>query len=159
MLVRLALESDADAVLDMGAANVAETCPGEEFEYEIARRTFQTYLNTSNPTIFVAEKNRELVGFLQAGWFTHLHRTGLFTVQQVLYVSPENRGTRAAVKLTKELIRWSAQLGADHIEGGNDNGFNSERTAGFLSHFGFEKVGYAMRLRLDGHSDERRQKE
>jgi len=45
----------------------------------------------------------------------------------------------------KQLIAWSEQLGAREIVGGNDNEFNSERTARFLEHFGFERVGYSMR--------------
>ncbi len=155
MFVRLALESDFEAIMRMGAANVSETCPGEGYDTAVVAETLQRYLDTANPTFFVCEREREVVGFLQAYMLAHDHRAGLYTVQKVLYVSPENRGTRAAVLLIKELIRWSELLGADRIEGGNDNSFQSERTAKFLSHFGFEQVGFAMRKRLEERSDGR----
>lgn len=152
MFVRLALETDMDAVVEMGRANVAETLPGEAFDRSVAEQTFIRYLDTANPTFFVCEKDREVIGFLQAQIWGYDYRAGLWTGQKVLYVSPENRGTRAAVLLMKHFIRWSEQLGADRIEGGNDNSFQSERTARFLEHFGFERVGFAMRKHL-GESD------
>lgn len=156
MFVRLAMEEDMGAVVEMGAANVAETCPGEDYDPVIAGETFWRYIDRANPTFFVCEHQRKVIGFLQAYMFDYDHRAGLYTTQKVLYVSPENRGTRAAVLLIKELIRWSIQLGADRIEGGNDNSFQSERTAKFLNHFGFEQVGFAMRKRLEERSDGRR---
>ena len=74
--------------------------------------------------------------------------SGLFTTQEVLFVRPEKRGSRAAVLLMKNLIAWSRKVGAKEIVGGNDNEFNSERTAAFLGHFGFKRVGYAMKMVL-----------
>jgi GNAT superfamily N-acetyltransferase len=62
-----------------------------------------------------------------------------------LFVKPEKRGTRAATLLTRQLIEWAEIIGAQEIVGGNDNEFNSERTARFLEHFGFRRVGIAMR--------------
>lgn len=153
MFVRLAMPEDMAAVVSMGGANVAETCPGEAFDPTIAERTFYAYLETANPTFFVCEQNRKVIGFLQAHIWGYDYRAGLFTAQKVLYVLPENRGTRAAVLLMKHFIRWSQQLGADRIMGGNDNSFRSERTAGFLEHFGFERVGFAMRKDLGENGD------
>jgi hypothetical protein len=66
-------------------------------------------------------------------------------VQQVLFVRSDMRGTRAAALLMQNLVAWSERLGANEIEGGNNNGFQSERTAKFLGLFGFERVGIAMR--------------
>jgi L-amino acid N-acyltransferase YncA len=71
--------------------------------------------------------------------------SGIFTVQEVLYVKPGSRGTRAAAQLMAEFVRWSDMLHARESFGGNSNGFNSERTARFLEHFGFRKVGYSMK--------------
>lgn len=149
MFVRLALDEDVEAIVEMARMNVRETCAGEDFDADYVRATFQRYLDRANPTFFVVEHSRQVIAFLQAYMFGYDYRAGLQTVQKVLYVKPENRGSRASSLLMKELIRWSREdLGADRIEGGNDNSFQSERTAKFLSHFGFEQVGYAMRLNL-----------
>ncbi|MCY0148307.1 GNAT family N-acetyltransferase [Hoeflea sp. G2-23] len=152
MFIRLALKEDVSSIVDMARANCDETCADEDFDAGMVHATFARYLETANPTFFVVEDHRQVIGFLQCYMFGYDYRAGLYTVQKVLYVKPEKRGTRAAVLLIKHLIQWSQQLGADRIEGGNDNSFQSERTAKFLSHFGFETVGFAMRKKLEEQS-------
>ncbi len=148
MFVRLALESEEDDIVEMGRLNCEETCHGDVYSPRRAHDLFQSYLKTANPTFFVVDDRQKPIGFLMARMNLYDHRDGFYTSQSVLFVRPEKRGTRAAVLLIKELIRWSKMLGADAIDGGNDNGFQSERTAAFLEHFGFERVGFAMRRRL-----------
>ncbi len=156
MFVRLALESDFDAIVEMGRQNCEETCQPDVFSSRRARERLAEYLATANPTFFVCEENREPIGFLMAYVVNYDHKDGFFTTQRVLFVRSERRGTRAAVLLMKELIRWSEMLGADAVEGGNDNGFQSERTAAFLGHFGFKNVGFAMRKDICGGQKEQR---
>ncbi|MCW4115672.1 GNAT family N-acetyltransferase [Aurantimonas sp. MSK8Z-1] len=152
MFVRLALDTDVEDIVRMGRANVFETktLDRDAFDEARLREVIQGYFDGANPTIFVVEHRRQVIAFLFATMNRYDYRAGLFTAQRVLYVSPENRGTRAAVLLIKELVRWSERLGAVEIKGGNDNGFQSERTADFLTHFGFERVGLSLTKRLDG---------
>jgi L-amino acid N-acyltransferase YncA len=149
MFVRLALEEDVDAIIAMSKIN-AQTRPTLKFNEARARATFQSYIDNASPTFWVCEENREVIGFFVGEFRAHYAFDGLFTVQDVLFVRPERRGSRAAVLLMKNFIAWSKRLGANEIIGGNDNEFNSDRTAQFLEHFGFERVGFAMRLALDG---------
>lgn len=145
MFARLALESDFDEIVEMARANAAETRSSLTFNEDRCRATLQNYIDLASPTVFVAEHNRQVVGFMQVDFYEYRAFDGLFTVQEVLFVKPDNRGSRAAVVLMKHFLAWSEQLGAKEIIGGNDNEFNSERTAKFLEHFGFRKVGFAMR--------------
>lgn len=149
MFVRLALDTDEDVVVEMARANIEETRPEITFNEEKCRASFLSYLLTASPTVFVVEHKREVVGFLLAEIMEYRAADGLFTTQEVMFVRPDKRGTRASVLLMKQLIAWSEQLGAIEIVGGNDNGFNSERTARFLEHFGFERVGFSMRRMLE----------
>lgn len=132
----------------MAHANCSETKQGEVYDEAVTRATIQRSFETASPTFFVVEHQRRVIGFLMAEIAGYDYRAGFYTVQKVLYVSPENRGTRAAILLMRELVAWSQRLGAAEIVGGNDNSFRSERTAGFLEHFGFEIVGYAMARKL-----------
>lgn len=159
MFARLALASDEDAVVAMIIADLAETCPGEPYDEAKLREGFHAYLATANPTIFVAEERRLAIGVLISRIVDFDYRAGFYVTQRLLYVSPENRGTRASVHLVRELIRWSQLIGAVRIDGGNDNDFQSDRTAAFLSHFGFRKVGNVMTLRLDGAGGQERRRE
>jgi L-amino acid N-acyltransferase YncA len=95
--------------------------------------------------MFVAEKDGIVIGLLVATLNEYRHAEGLYTTQEVIYVDEAHRGGRAATLLMKQLIAWSEEIGAIEITGGNDNGFQSERTAAFLEHFGFERVGFFMR--------------
>lgn len=150
MFVRLAVESDIDAICEMGRMNIEETRPEIGYDDFKCRETFYSYLDRADPTFFVVEHQRKVIAFLAAAIHDYRASDGLFTTQEVLFVRPENRGSRAAVLLMKHLIAWSEKLGAKEIIGGNDNSFNSERTAKFLEHFGFERVGFSMRLAVDG---------
>lgn len=148
MHVRLALISDCEAIVRMAREN--SVISQVEFDPMRVRETFSRYLRTAHPTFFVVARTPtgKAIGFLEATINGYDYRSGIFVCQKVLYVSPENRGTRAAVHLTKHLIAWAKSLNAVEIVGGNDNGFQSERTARFLEHFGFRRVGYAMAMAL-----------
>jgi L-amino acid N-acyltransferase YncA len=145
MFVRLALESDADTLVEMARMNAAETRASLTFNEDKMRETIRSYIDKASPTFFVVEERREVLGFLVADFYEYRAFDGLFTTQEVMFVRPDKRGTRASVLLMKNLIAWSERLGAKEIIGGNDNEFNSERTAKFLEHFGFERVGFSMR--------------
>lgn len=146
MQVRLALPTDANDIVEMGRMNMEQTRASLPYSEARLRQTIMDYLEHASPTIFVVEdRDGAVVGMLFCDFFEYPAADGLFTVQQVLYVRPEKRGTRAAALLMKELIAWSEKLGALEIIGGNDNEFNSDRTAKFLEHFGFKRVGYSMR--------------
>lgn len=145
MFVRLALEQDEDAIVELARMNCEISTPHLTFSPEKVRETVQNYLAYANPTMFVVEHNREVIGLLVATINEYRHATGLYTTQEVIFVAPAYHGSRAAILLVRELIRWSERLGAVEITGGNDNSYKSERTAKFLEHFGFEQVGFFMR--------------
>lgn len=145
MFVRLALEEDIPAIVDLARQNCELSTPYLTFSPERVVATCRQYLDTANPTIFVCEDKRKVIGMLVATISQYRQAEGLYTTQEVLYVDRAHHGSRAAVVLTKHLIAWSERLGAIEITGGNDNDYKSERTARFLSHFGFEHVGFFMR--------------
>ena len=144
MKVRFAELRDIEDIVAMSRHN-AETRPELKFNELRTRATIADYFVKASPSMWVAEDEGQVIGLLVADFAVYRAFDGLFTTQEVLYVKPEKRGSRAATMLMRTLIAWSDSLGAIEIMGGNDNEFNSERTAKFLSHFGFRKVGYAMR--------------
>lgn len=136
----------------MARANAYENRPDLGFDEEILTFTYYKYLATANPTIFLAEYNRTVVGFLMAYMYEYHHTTGLYTSQSVLYVEPEFRGHRAAAAavLLQRFVDWSESLGAREMIGGSDTGFRNESVARLLERFGFERRGYAMTRAADG---------
>lgn len=149
MFVRLGLDSDEDEFIVLARSAVDESARHVGFSEAKTRAIYRRYLDRANPTFFVVEEKRHVIGFLQATMGEYDFADGFFTTQQVLFVRPDRRGTRAAALLLSEFSRWSDQLGALENTGGNDNAINSELTARFLERFGFERVGFFMR-RLQG---------
>lgn len=148
MFVRLFDLPDMEAVVEMSRYNMTSTRPTLTFNEERCRETLESAVAHASPTIYVVEDKREVIGFLVADFFPHQAADGLYAVQQVLFVKPEKRGTRAATLLMRQLTTWAERIGCNEIIGGNDNEFNSDRTAKFLGHFGFYRVGHAMRRDL-----------
>jgi|SRR6185295_898386 len=149
MHVRLAMPEDIDIVVEMVKHQVEDTKADTIFDGRVVREQFANYLSAANPTIFVAANGDDKpIGLIWATVNGYEYRRGLRVFQRVIYVSPENRGTRAAVLLTKHLIQWAKGLGASEIVGGTAISFQPERTSRFLEHFGFRIVGNAMSLRL-----------
>lgn len=145
MFVRLGLDSDEDAFIDLARACAAEGVPHLAFNEEKMRATYRRYLMTAHPTYFVVEQDRKLIGFLKATISEYDFSDGIFTTQDVLYVHPAKRGTRAAALLLSQFCQWSDRLGAVENTGGNDNDLTSERTASFLERFGFKRVGFFVK--------------
>lgn len=145
MLVRLAVERDRAAYIELARQAVAESARHIPFRAERVSATFDSYLAEAHPTIFVAERGREIVGFMNATISEYTFADGLYTTQEVLFVRSDHRGTRAAAKLLRAFVDWSDRLGALESTGGNDNNLMTERTTKLLGRFGFEHVGHFMR--------------
>lgn len=145
MLVRLAIESDRPALRKMCCDAVIESVRGIAPDPAIIDETIDASFATAEPTFFVVERQRELVGFMMCSIGSYAFASGIFTTQQVMFVRPDMRGTRAAALLIRNLIAWSTRLGAKEITGGNNNGLYTEQTARLLEKHGFERVGVFMR--------------
>lgn len=141
MFARLIMPEDKDAVLDLAEMQVRETLPHLDFERDLAEETVEMSLKHADPTLFVVEDNREVIGYLMAMLESYAFTTGVFVVQEVLYVRPDKRGTRAAVHLIKEFVRWGEIVGAREWIFGVSNGFQPDRTARL-----FEKLTGAKRV-------------
>jgi L-amino acid N-acyltransferase YncA len=145
MFVRLALESDFPAIVEMARINASQTMAHHTFVPEKVYETCYRYIERANPTMFVVEHNRKVVGFMKASMSEYDFTDGFYTTLEVIFVLPENRGSRAASLLLREFISWSDRLGAKENTGGNDNEFHSEQTARFFEKHGFSRVGYFVR--------------
>lgn len=145
MLVRLTIEADRAALVELCVQAVEESVRGIPPDREIINETIDSSFATAEPTFFVVERQRELIGFMMASIGSYAFASGIFTTQQVMFVRPDMRGTRAAALLIRHLIAWSTRLGAKEITGGNNNGLYTEQTARLLEKHGFERVGVFMR--------------
>ena len=138
-------ERDRDTVLELGQAHVAERAPHLRWDEWRANRQIDLALAKANPTIFVAEEDDEVVGYLLAVRVDFAACAGFYVECQLLYVRPDKRGSRAAAKLFAGFVRWAELQRAEEI-------FASiwDRPSGarWLRRFGFEPAGQQMRRRV-----------
>ncbi len=152
MLVRLAIERDREALRILGRMQVEETQPHLVWSDERANATWGRYLVGGNPVFFVVEDCRELVGYLYALSVDYGFTCGFFVTQEVIYIRPDKRGTRAAAMLVRAFNEWADRLQPNEVFAGVANGFKQERTTRFFEHFGFTRVGQYLR-RIPGVRD------
>jgi len=146
LLVRLALEDEADACVELARMQTAETLPHIPFCESRARETFKRYLDTANPTIFVCEgADRSIIGMLIATMSSYAFATGLCINQEVLYVHPDHRHSRAAVRLVEHFSEWADRLDAREVFTGVSNDVQAERVARLFQRCGFAPVGTYLR--------------
>lgn len=150
MRVRLAMEGDMDAVLALAEQQVAETLPHLTFDRSIAQASFLEAISNGDLGIVAEASDGEIVGFLHARMYGYTFCSGIFVSQEVIYVRPDKRGTRAAAALLTEYIRWGDIVGAKEILFGISNGRNPDRAAKLFEHLGAERVGYHHRIVRDG---------
>jgi GNAT superfamily N-acetyltransferase len=154
MLVRLAEPGDTEAIVAMGRQGYAEAMPPDWFDEATWRDTIRRSFDEAQPTFFVAERSDGvLAGLVEAFILGYEYRTGLYVGQRILYVTPENRGTRAAVSLVKHLIAWARRAGAIEVVSGNSNSSDSERTARLFEHLGYRRKGCSFAVLLEEPND------
>lgn len=146
MFARLVMPEDKDAVLALAEMQVMETLPHLDFQRDVAEQTFENAVKHADPTIFVAEDRGEVVGYLMGMLEGYAFTSGVFVVQEVLYVKPGRRGSRAAVHLIKMFDEWAQIVGARESIMGISNKFQPGRTSRLFQRItGAEEVGVYLK--------------
>ncbi len=148
--VRLAMPYDKDEVIELARMQTEECHPHLDFRPDLVAATFDASVTTADPTCFVADQNGVVIGFLWARIYEYAFSSGVFVSQEVLYVRPDKRGTRAAVKLIDEYKRWGETVGAREILFGISTGYRMESALKLFKHCGADHVGYHLRIVRDG---------
>ncbi len=126
------------------ALEVAETLPHVQFDEAVMRETIQRYLDTANPTIFVAEHKSEVVGIIIAVATSFHFMSGVCCVNDVFFVDAGQRGSRAAALLNEQFNLWADRRKAKLLIGGNSNNLYTQRTTKFYRHLGYRECGVVM---------------
>lgn len=150
MLVRQALESDRQALLALGRQLTAEKTPHLVFDEARANRAVDNHLACRNIAFFVVEEGEEVIGFLGALLNDYMAHAGFSVAQELFYVRPDKRGTRAAASLFAEFNRWADSLGPEEVFAGIATGHRPAVAARWMRRFGFEPVGPSMRRLVNG---------
>lgn len=152
MRVRLALDSDRPVIAQLGRAMVGELTPHLEFDQKRFDTSYDAYMTTANPTVFVIDEGGAPFGFLVALFRDYLACSGFFIEAALFYVQPDMRGTRAAAILFACFNRWADSLHPEEVFAGIGWGGRSLLASRWMRRFGFEPAGQQIMRRRPGIS-------
>ena len=135
--VRPATESDAQGIFMLCIQMHGETdFKHFTFDPEKAFTGLHRWIDKEDAAMFVAVNGGEIIGMMAGNmlemWFSHER----CAAEQLLYVAPKSRGTRAAYLLAKSFFQWAHEK-SNHIHAGVGTGL--QNAAGKL----YEKFGLA----------------
>ena len=98
--------------------------------------------NMPNIAVFGAFDDNKLIGFISG-----MHQEYFFSSNKKVsdlgfYILPEYRGSRAAIKLLKELENWAKSFGVEDLYLGQTTAINIEKTQKFYERLGYKTVGF-----------------
>ena len=146
-VVRLKQEHISD-LLFLTEQQVMETIPHVPYEHDVVLHNAEWIAEhpDGETQIYLAYKDDgTAVGYIVAYLQPYLFNRYKVVGQEVIYVLPEFRGSRAGLMLLKQLDVMAKKYKALEVFGGIANRFNMDRTLAWFEKQGYEKVGYYVR--------------
>lgn len=90
---------------------------------------------------FVAEADGQVVGFFVGGVTEFFFSQDRYAFDLALFVSPDRRGTTAAIRLVAAATEWARARGAKQLRFGAATGINPAAAERFFLGLGFKPTG------------------
>jgi GNAT superfamily N-acetyltransferase len=124
---------------DLAEKMIAES----EFSYaKLDIPTLYNLIKLPNVVYFLAIENNKIIGFIGACAHTYFFSARKRISDLGFYVDPKYRGSRAALKLIKELEAWAKSLEIEDIHLGQTTATEIEKTRNFYERIGYKTVGF-----------------
>lgn len=149
MQLRVADEKDIVDLVAIGQQFIAEAphYAKRPFHQDALEQNLQFVLNGAG-TIFIVESHAQIVGgivcLITKDWFND----DLIAFEQVFYVKPAFRATRAALMLLDAFIEWAKAMHADRVQCGTTTGIRTKGCSKFYKKFGFCEYGMVFDMGL-----------
>ena len=137
--VRLAALADEEAIVELVAAMMEETRPGEPYERDVIRERLRDYLDADDAAVWVAERNKAIVGFMLATIILFDWRAGCCTLARMRYAVGGDCGAGSLDLLAQAFLAWSRDRGAEEVFGLN---FDPQHAAITRQALGAQKLGH-----------------
>ena len=149
MRVRTAKLPDVPALVALGQEFIKEA-PNYQNRPYMADKAAEhfTHLINGGGVIFIVEQDQEIMGGfagrIGGDWFNNTK----IAFDDVMYVKPEFRKTRAAYVLIQTFVGWAAAMGVNRIQCGTTTGVESRACIRLYEHFGFTQYGTVLDMEL-----------
>jgi GNAT superfamily N-acetyltransferase len=149
MRVSAATLSDVPELVKLGQSFIQEApnYHSRAFDADALTLNLESVLKGQG-SIFVVEVQDEIVGGIvcltSKDWFNN----DVIAFEQVFYIKPAYRTSRASFLLLDAFIAWSRNMGASRIQCGTTTGINTRGCIRLYEHFGFTQYGTVLDLEL-----------
>lgn len=139
-MIRAATTDDISAMVYLGQLMHDESPRYAKSEYKPEKLVaLADHVLGGNGIAFVVEIGGELVGMMVGLVTEHFFSDVRIGTDLALYIEPEHRGGRHAVRLVRAFEARAKELGASEIELGVSTGYHAERTADLYEALGYER--------------------
>lgn len=139
MIVRRAVPTDLEGIVSLGHEMWAEaetSFPPVQSD-RCAKQLELSIQVPNNVFIAVVEDDDGIVGVINGTIGDYAFSSQLRAAQDILFVTKEKRGSRAAILLLKIFIEWAQENGAQYIFAGASTGVKTDLTEKLFTKFGF----------------------
>jgi hypothetical protein len=146
-----ATPADIAEILDLGQQMHAESA-FRHFDIDIPKCAMLIHTCLTNPdTHFIrvaVGPTNEIVGMLLGYISEYYFGRDLIASDYLWYVTPEYRGSRAAVLLLRDFQKWAEERNASEVHMGLSTGVHAEKVGALLENLGYDLVGGNYKLRV-----------
>lgn len=120
------------------------------FDDQKVLNTINRYLSDSSAyfAYLVSRGDGKKVGIMAGYLGMYMFCNAKLAIDQIFFVLPEYRGSRAALLLQREFRAWAVRQGARELSIGISTGVDVERTGRFLKRLGMTEMGANFKERL-----------
>lgn len=139
MSIRKLTASDIDELFGLITKMVSEA----EFSQAAPEvKKIRKMFDLPNTAAFGAFQNDKMIGFIAGIYGEYFFSCKKRVADLGFYVLPENRGSKEAIRLIKELESWAKSLNVDDLCLGQTTAVNIEKTQKFYEKMGYKTVGF-----------------
>lgn len=149
MLLRTAKLPDVPALVALGQSFIQEApnYSSRDFDANALLQNLESVINGLG-AVFIVESDQKIIGGIVClttqDWFNN----DVIAFEQVFYVQPEYRASRAPLFLIDAFLNWAKHMGASRIQCGTTTGINTKGCLRLYEHFGFREYGTLLDMEL-----------
>lgn len=150
MIIREATLNDVIIILDMAYAMQQESprFSNNNFDAVKVGELFTNLIIANTGIVFILEKDEQPIGMLGGMVGEQIFSRDLYACDFGVYVKPEYRGSRGAIKMINAFEQRAIELGAKDISLSISTDVHAERTATFYERLGYRRSGISTIKRL-----------
>lgn len=139
--IRDATTDDLEILLDLGSKMLAESMePYPAIDHEQARKYLDMAVSMPGFFLMAIAEDEISIGMITAVAGPHCFSPVLRSASDLLFVLPEYRGGRAAIKLVQRFKDWADGIGTASDTMSVATGISPERTGRFFKFMGFRPM-------------------